>query len=202
LAANSAHKFADVTERNGKVIIICRRLYRAYLERIGAKTRVQRYREKQKRESNGDVTLPSSSSSSSSCNNTVTLEGTELPDCYDAAAVLGIPEDYAKRFYEHYQPQGWKWGNNCAMTDLRGALQRCWSKGYTFKSDKTNISPKAKAQKLDRQAKERIRTEHQEYLESKTTEALLDIKKDGGHLWHLCGWLIEEILAKRKGGEI
>ena len=44
-----------------------------------------------------------------------------------------------------------------------------------------------------------IREEYQEYLESKTTQALRDIKKDGGHLAGLCGWLIDDILVKRKG---
>ncbi len=45
--------------------------------------------------------------------------------------------------------------------------------------------------------KKRIRAEHEPYLRAKTTEALKDIKKDGGHLWGLCGWLIDKILAER-----
>jgi hypothetical protein len=60
LDENKAHRFADVTFRNKKVTIICRRLYRLFLARHDTKIRVQRYREKR----NANVTPPSSSSSS------------------------------------------------------------------------------------------------------------------------------------------
>lgn len=50
--------------------------------------------------------------------------------------------------------------------------------------------------------KNRIRNEYRneyfDYLNGKTTEALLDIKKDRGHLWQLAGWLIEEIIESRR----
>jgi hypothetical protein len=65
---NKVHRFARVTERNVFVTIICRRLYRAYIEREQTKTRVQKYREKVKRKCNGKVTAHSSSSSSNNIN--------------------------------------------------------------------------------------------------------------------------------------
>ena len=60
--------------------------------------------------------------------------------------------------------------------------------------------PKPDYEKINR---DRIRKEYQSYFESKSTKALLDIKKDGGHLAGLCGWLIDEILNARrlKGGD-
>lgn len=63
---NRVHRFANVTVRNEKVTIICRRLYRLYLERKGTKKRVRKYREAEKRKSNAEVTPYSSSSTSSS----------------------------------------------------------------------------------------------------------------------------------------
>lgn len=63
------HKFCDVlrnvTNSYNIVTIKCRRMNKLFLERKGAKTRMQRYREKQ---DNADVTLPSSSSTSTSKN--------------------------------------------------------------------------------------------------------------------------------------
>lgn len=44
---------------------------------------------------------------------------------------------------------------------------------------------------------QRIRDEYQDYLEGKSTRALLDFKKDGGCLVGLCDWLIDEILKQR-----
>lgn len=146
---NKGHKFANITIRktqsrgdasvtvtlcNEKVTIICRRLYRQQIEREQGKKRVQRYRQKHQTAGNANVTPYSSSSSSSSCNNTVTCINPTLQNCYEAGELLGIEKDYVRQFYEHYQPQGWKWGNGQTITDLRGALQRCKSKGYTFMS--------------------------------------------------------------------
>ena len=80
---NNFHKFANVTFRNGKVTIINRRLYRAYLEREATKKRVRRHREQTKRNGNGNVTPYSSTSSSTSCNNTVTYkEYRDFWNCY------------------------------------------------------------------------------------------------------------------------
>lgn len=61
---NKEHRFADVTFCNGKVTIICRRLYRAFLEREATKRRVSKHRQSMQRKCNGDVTALSSSSTS------------------------------------------------------------------------------------------------------------------------------------------
>lgn len=45
--------------------------------------------------------------------------------------------------------------------------------------------------------RQKIRDENQSYLESKSVPALLDLKKDKGQIWYICGWLIDEILEKR-----
>lgn len=74
---------------------------------------------------------------------------------------------------------------------------RCWEEtvGVTKTSEE---KAKKEKQQID-QEKARLKEEYQEYLESKNTQALKDIKADGGHLVGLCGWIIDEILAKRKG---
>lgn len=61
---NKQHRFADVTFRNGKVTIVCRRLHRAFSQREATKTRVRRHRDSRKRDCNANVTLYSSSSTS------------------------------------------------------------------------------------------------------------------------------------------
>lgn len=53
-------KAADVTERNGEITLICRRMQREYLERVRGRERQQKHR------GNGEVTPTSSSSPSSS----------------------------------------------------------------------------------------------------------------------------------------
>lgn len=49
----------------------------------------------------------------------------------------------------------------------------------------------------DQRYRQKIRDEYQPFLEDHDTRALLDLKRDGGQLAGLCGWLIDEILAKR-----
>lgn len=70
-----------------------------------------------------------------------------LQEVQDAAVILGISKDYAQKFYEHYQPQGWKWGNGQPITDIRGALQRCHTRGYTFEGRKNENKNPTKAER-------------------------------------------------------
>lgn len=72
---------------------------------------------------------------------------------------------------------------------------RCWEE--TVGVIETPEEKKAKAKRQREKEEEKIREDWQDYLESKTTQALKDIKKDGGHLMGVCGWLINEILATR-----
>ncbi len=94
-----------------------------------------------------------------------------------------------KRFIPEW-PHGSTWIN-----------QKRWEDGYDQDFEKYL---KWKLLKPERERRERekrmykIRDEYQEYLESKSTAALLDIKKDGGHLVGLCSWLIDEIIGTRK----
>lgn len=57
------HKFGDVTNCNGNVTLICRRMKKAFLARESGNLRVKKYRRNQ---GNKNETPPSSSSSSSS----------------------------------------------------------------------------------------------------------------------------------------
>ena len=132
-----------------------------------------------------------------------------LQQCIDAGITLGINEQASTIWYEHYAAQGFKFSSNVPMADLRLAMQRHKNNGtlagLVKKANKTKTpeqkaKEQAKEQKIDREKYiQGIRDDYQRYLESKTTRALLDIKKDGGRLVDMCGWLINEILAKRKG---
>lgn len=66
LKENKEHNFCKVTMCNIKVTVTNRRMYKEFLARTDTKTRVQRHRERVRRESNGNVTPLSSSSTSSS----------------------------------------------------------------------------------------------------------------------------------------
>ena len=150
---NKAHKFANIYIRakNNKqtkdiknvtvtvcyeiVTIICRRIYREQKEREATKKRVSEHRKRKKRKCNVNVTSPSSYSSSYSCNNTVTLMNPTLQECYDAAILIGVTEQQAKAFFDHYKSQGWKWGNGQPMTPpLQNCLSRWRNNAYKFES--------------------------------------------------------------------
>ncbi len=128
-----------------------------------------------------------------------------LQQCIDAGIILGINERDSTIWYEHYAPQGFLFSSGISMTDLRLAMQRHKNNGTLAGLVKKAIKIKTPEQEkkeqnqFDRKRKQGIRDSYQEYLEGKTTKALLDIKKDGGHLAGLCDWLIDEIIAKRKG---
>lgn len=130
-----------------------------------------------------------------------------LKQCIDAGITLAINERASTVWYEQYAPQGFLFSSGVPMTDLRLAMQRHKNNGtlagLVKKASKIKTpEQKTKEQEAYRKKEmQRIREENQEYLESKTTKALLDIKKDGGHLVGLCSWLIDEIIAKRKGGK-
>ena len=46
--------------------------------------------------------------------------------------------------------------------------------------------------------RQRIREQYESYFRDKSTTALLDIKRDGGQLAKIAGWLIDEIIGERK----
>lgn len=122
----ATHLFADVTNCDGVVTIKCRRMNRLFLEREGAKRRMQRHRQKP---CNGDVTPPSSTSSSTS------LKYTQA-ECIDIGISIGISKQQSKDFHTHYSGQGWLFGNSLPITDLRAAMVRWRNNQYKFKDVK------------------------------------------------------------------
>lgn len=128
-----------------------------------------------------------------------------LQQCIDAGNILAINERDSTIWYEQYAAQGFLFSSGVPMTDLRLAMQRHKNNGTLAGLVKKAIKIKTPEQERKEQIlfrekeKQRIRDNWQGYLEDKTTKALLDIKKDGGHLAGLAGWLIDEIIAKRKG---
>lgn len=78
---------------------------------------------------------------------------------------------------------------------------RCWEEtvGVIETTEEKAQRAQQEKEKVEEE-KQRIREAYQGYLESKTTAALGDIKKDKpGRFMYLCSWLIDEIIAKRKG---
>jgi hypothetical protein len=124
-----SHNFADVTNCNGDVTIICRRMNRLYKEREGTKARVRKHRNK-------DVTLYSSSSTSSS--NKYTLK-----ECIDCAVISGLTEEQGEEFFNHYNGQGWLFGNQVPVTNLRSALAR-WKRNQHKHKKKESIDQQLK----------------------------------------------------------
>ena len=128
-----------------------------------------------------------------------------LQQCIDAGIILGINERDSTIWYEHYAAQGFKFSSNVPMADLRLAMQRHKNNGTLAGLVKKALKIKTPKQEkkeeaqFDRRRKQRIRDNWQRYLETKNTQALLDLKRDDGNLAGLCGWLIDEIIAKRKG---
>ena len=99
-----------------------------------------------------------------------------------------------KAFWDYFKAGDWY--------DSEGKPVLCWKqKALTWHSLNKKTIAAENVAKLGRQndeeRKQRIRNDYQEYLESKSTQALIDIKNDGGQLCKLCGWLIDEILNER-----
>lgn len=136
----ATHLFADVTNCDGIVTIKCRRMNRLFLERDGAKRRMKRHRQKH---CNGDVTPPSSTSSSTS------LKYTQI-ECDNIGFVIGITEKQSEAFYVHYSAQGWVFGNNLPIVDLRAAMVRWRNNQYKF--EKVENDGKAKRQHAEDRA--------------------------------------------------
>ena len=140
LSENKQHKFADVTECNGIVTIINRRMYAEYLERKGTKERVQQHRKRKsntlptrenRQDCNANVTTPSSTSTSTS-KNTYTREA-----FMEASILVGLTDQEAGECFNHLTTQGWRWGNDQPVTgDIREVLQRWKRQGQKVTSKK------------------------------------------------------------------
>ena len=102
-----------------------------------------------------------------------------------------------KQFWDYFEAGGWY--------DSTGKPVLSWKqKLITWHGrDKRTVALEKMGKVEDWETekyRKRIRDSYQEYLEAKSTAALIDIQKDGGQLCKLCSWLIDEILQKRKGG--
>ena len=94
-----------------------------------------------------------------------------------------------KKFVSEW-PHGSTWVN-----------QKRWRDGYNPDFEaylKHKLLQPAREQREREKYEMRIRDEYQEYLEGKSAKALQDLKKDGGHIAGLCGWLIDEILKEQE----
>jgi len=127
IADNKEHIFSDVTNRYGKVTITNRRMNRAFLERERAKTGMRKVRKSRSYEK----VTPYSSTSSSTSNNIKVCVYT-LTQCIDAAQLVGLTEKTATNFFNYYDAQGWKFGNQLPIDKLPSALQRWKNKQHQF----------------------------------------------------------------------
>lgn len=128
------HKFADVTNSDGVVTIINRRIYTAFLERERAKRGMRKTREHRRYK---QVTPHSSSSTSSSKKESIKKESPppriwSLEDVKTAAVQVGLTEQQAKTYYNHYDGQGWLKGNGLPITNLLSAMTEWRNNEYRF----------------------------------------------------------------------
>lgn len=125
----------DVTDGNGNVTIINRRMYREEKERESTRYRVQRHRNGgMKRDCNDDVTPLSSSSSSSSCTK-VHLESSEddsSPPLPEAEIFISVPL-VDKTEFQVTTPMIEEWRNLYPKVDVEQALRniRGWNLSHT-----------------------------------------------------------------------
>lgn len=139
LRETETHSFADVTNSNGVVTVKCKRMNKLFLEREGAKRRMQKYRKEQ---GNADVATSSSTSSSSSLH-TYTLERVK-----SEAVLVGITEQQAEEWHNHYAAQGFVFGGGLPITNLKAALVRWKNNQYKF-VEKKDVRTSKDGQPLD-----------------------------------------------------
>jgi len=169
---NEQHKFADVTECNGNVTIINRRMYAEYLSQEGTKKRVQEFRKRQCNANvtgkkseicNANVTPPSSSSTSSSYIYT-------LSQVKNVGISIGISEQQAEEWYHHFAAQGFVFGNNLPIVNLREALVRWRNNQYKFEKRRENATNRTKNSSSQRSQTRRNSFADQESKYGKTIE--------------------------------
>lgn len=98
----------------------------------------------------------------------------------------------ADLFWRYYDASGWH--------DKDGKPVRNWKQRLITWHGRAKRTAESRAKKGEiERYKQRIRDHYEEYLNGKSTQALYDLKRDGGNVSNLAGWLIDEILEKRKG---
>jgi hypothetical protein len=102
-------------------------------------------------------------------------------------------------FWDYYVATEWYDKYGCPVLSWKGRAMQ-----WHHKDKRTIAAQEAikAAVRNDEAFKKRIRDDYEESLKAKSTRALLDLKKDGGQLSGLCGWLINEILRNRQTKEL
>ena len=137
---------ADVTERNGVVTLICRRMKQESESRKSCSERVKKHRNGSvtpegapvKRRCNKDVTLTRALNSESevrSQNQTVpsinetphAKNSPALTDAIAAAEKIGCPKSEAERFWNHFESVNWVTRNGQNITNWQTKLASWWS---------------------------------------------------------------------------
>lgn len=139
----AAKDIANVVTRKGRITVTNRRAKRDAKLKRQNRLRQQRFRDKRK--GNGDVApvYPNPSSSSSSSTSVITTTYTQQ-QVLDAACLVGVHTTKATGFFDHYNAQGWVFGNGQPITNLQSALNR-WKK-HQYKFEGTYGQP-AKSQR-------------------------------------------------------
>lgn len=153
----STTKIADVTNGNGIVTVINRRMYREERERKSTRFRVQKFRNAQSNAtSNDDITPPSSTSSSTSIKNI--YKGKFIKPSLEEIIIYCQERKNQinpQTFLDHYESNGWMVGKN-KMKDWKAAI-RTWERnnygdqqgtgklntGKRFISGRTGLSQEA-----------------------------------------------------------
>ena len=97
----------------------------------------------------------------------------------------------ARFFWRYFEAGNWHDKNGNPVLNWKQKL-------ITWHGRAKRTAQKRKKQNEIELYKQKIRDSYESYLRDKSTEALIDIKKDGGHLSKLAGWLIDEIIEERE----
>jgi len=152
LTGNRRENREGITELINRGILKRREDGAFYVKRIYEDMKLRRLRQEAGRKGgnpnllnqNSNQTPTPSTSTSTSVTNIHTHKGEQktllnqnpinptLQDVMDIAPVIGIPDDKAQAWYEHFHPQGFVFGNGLPIVDLRGALVRWRNNQFKF----------------------------------------------------------------------
>lgn len=144
---------ADVTERNGIVTLVCRKMNREYNQREANRLRVSRYREK------CDCNEPSLNYNSDSERVEVGKGSGEREErerfdrptaaqCELYAAKIGLPMSEVAKFIDYYESKGWKVGKT-PMKNWQAAM-RNWKRNWEASRGNINGYKTAAEKDLER----------------------------------------------------
>lgn len=123
---------AGVTDDNGVITLVNRRMEREYKERQLNALRQKRFKAKQK--SNGcetdftDNDNDNDSTTSTSTGSKSKANPPTLDEVKTSASMIGLPESEAIKFWHHYQGNGWMTGQN-PVADWGAKLSQ-WKAGW------------------------------------------------------------------------